>query len=93
MASIEIIVLIILGGVCYLAIAEALKSCSFFGTPRILAALVTILGIIGLKGTAPGLLEGLLIPYATLLLAVAAVWLGMKLFSHNSEIKKRKRRG
>lgn len=85
---IEAIILILLGAVCYPVIAEALKSCSFFGMPRVLAALVTILGIIGLKSVAPGLLKGLLIPYATLLLAVAAVWLGMKLFSNNPEIKK-----
>lgn len=74
MSVLNVIAIGIIGIVSYIVMAEALKDFSTFNSPRTIAALVSVIGCIGLQQTGGPLVSALLIPFAALLLAVAAVW-------------------
>ena len=79
MSALGTIAIVIVGAVGYLVIAEAMRSCSTFRCPRIIAALVAALGCIGLRQAGDGVVAALVIPSAALLLAVGAVWIAIRL--------------
>ena len=79
MNALEAIAIVIVGAVGYLVMAEAMRSCSMFRCPRIIAALVVALACIGLRQAGDGLVAVLAIPSATLLLAGGVVWIAMRI--------------
>lgn len=73
MQDVQIIALILIGVLNFLVIRYVFKEFSFFSYPTLLAALVTIVGCIGLQGTLGRAgLHILIIPYTGLILAVVA---------------------
>ncbi len=68
------IAVIAIGLIGYFVMAEALRDYSLFRFPRIIAALVAVLGCIGLHQAGERLAPALVIPFAALLLAVGAIW-------------------
>ena len=63
-----------IGVVGYFVMADALRDFSMFRYPRIIAALVAVIGCIGIQQSGVHLAPALLIPFAALLLACSAVW-------------------
>lgn len=79
MNALGTVAIVIVGVVGYLVMAEAMRSCSTFRCPRIIAALVAALGCIGLRQAGDGVVAALVIPSAALLLAGGAMWIAMRL--------------
>jgi hypothetical protein len=74
MNALGTIAIVIMGVVGYLITAQAMSEYSTFRYPRIIAALVVILGCIGLRQSGDGLAAALLIPFAALIVAGGVVW-------------------
>lgn len=74
MSILGAVAIVIIGAIGYFVMAEALRDFSLFRYPRIIAALVALLGCIGLQHTGERLATALLIPFAALLLAAGVIW-------------------
>ena len=74
MNALGTIAIVIMGVIGYLFMAQAMSEYSTFRYPKLILALVAMLGCIGLGQGGNGLASVLLIPFAALMVAGGAVW-------------------
>ncbi len=79
MSTLGTIAIVIMGVVGYLTMAQVMSEHSTFSYPKLIAALVAMLGYIGLRQSGDGLASTLLIPFVALMIAGGAVWVAARL--------------
>ena len=88
-SMLETIAIVCMGVVGYLVTAQAMSEYSTFRYPRLIAALVVLIGCIGLRQAGDGLAAFLLIPFAALLVSVGVVWVVSRLAGKGKKLGKR----
>ena len=73
MNPLALIVIIAIGIIAYLVTSDVLKNFSGFRYPGVLAALVTLIGCVGLLGASESAMAVITIPFAALIIAGAFV--------------------
>lgn len=89
----ETIAIVIMGVVGYLIMAQVMSEHSTFSNPKLIAALVAMLGSIGLRQGGDGLASALLVPFAALMVAGGAIWAAAPLSERWTKRGKRSKTG